>query len=1092
MVRSGHRGRQLDELSAWALPSEEIDRLLAVGNDPRLKALFGSDLDELCDLARQSQGSVRAAGPRVLLIPGILGSTIGKPGNFFTRDTIWFDPVSLRRGDITRLKLNAQGNSQLTSLDVVPVIHSLLRLRLKVTGFSVEYYHYDWRKSLASLGKELAQHIAGLPGTVRIVAHSMGGLVARAALKAGADKVDRVVMLGTPNRGSFASVEVLQGVNANVVIVDKLDPHHDAEQLTRSVFSTFPSIYELLPRPAIYDRIDLFKPDNWPVGRYHPPTARLQSAVSTWKRLTDADSRLHLIAGYGQDTVTDLSADDNSQFVYHRTFEGDGTVPLKMCELPGVPTRYVSESHTGLLRHRDVARAVADLLKAGTTARLSDTAETVRGTSGKDLRYEDFAEASMRSALLGTRTGAAIDPADLPILLETAMSLSTLPLDDALRHTERAHADDAVTGAGSDEKGAPRASGQNRLTAGITFNQTVISRDHQSHLELELFPGNLFDVPYRAVVVGIFSDVDPVGPARTLDKLTGGAVTELLFRRMFDAAEGKVFVMPTGRNPLKADYVVFAGLGNYKDFALNPDNTLRIVSCNILRTLMNCGVDEFATLVFGGASGISIRRNLESFVSGFLDALKALGSNNRSVQFRRVALCELSKDRYAELKDEAYRLGGTTLCDDIRLRLHEVNYPATAASIAASIPSRHIEGRPPESVVYLTVQVEKTLDSTPRDEADEWIIHASLLGASSKATIFPSAHRIDRTKLDELLDELPGSPGPTDRLLDVGLRIRNLLFSPDFIRVLEHDLNPDDHLVVIVDATASRIPWEALPLNLSDSDEPPDPADLSCVNGGLSRRFRTDGTNSVARYLEERQYSEILRVLLVVNPTGDLDGADKEGEDLERVLFGLELVQVKVLRHDEATREAILQEMGSGRYDVLHYAGHAFFDPEDRSRSGLICAGSGPVHGSSVLNGQDVSQLPHLPSTIVFNACESARIRSLPVPSGVIDGRNLSARRKLAATGNRSEQQAGLCEALLRGGISQFVGTYWPVDDNAAKVFAARFYEGLLSGKTVRESVISGRNKVYELPAGPHPDFANYIHYGDPTFVVKVSTNDPA
>lgn len=70
----------------------------------------------------------------------------------------------------------------------------------------------------------------------------MGGLVTRAALKSGPDKVERVVMPGTPNQGSFASVEVLQGINTNVVTVDRLDPHHNTDELTRSVFSTFPSV----------------------------------------------------------------------------------------------------------------------------------------------------------------------------------------------------------------------------------------------------------------------------------------------------------------------------------------------------------------------------------------------------------------------------------------------------------------------------------------------------------------------------------------------------------------------------------------------------------------------------------------------------------------------------------------------------------------------------------------------------------------------------------------------------------------------------------------------------------------------------------
>ncbi len=71
---------------------------------------------------------------------------------------------------------------------------------------------------------------------------------------------------------------------------------------------------------------------------------------------------------------------------------------------------------------------------------------------------------------------------------------------------------------------------------------------------------------------------------------------------------------------------------------------------------------------------------------------------------------------------------------------------------------------------------------------------------------------------------------------------------------------------------------------------------------------------------------------------------------------------------------------------------------------------------------------------------------------------------------------------MLRGGISQFVSTYWPVDDSAAEVFSLTFYQGIAGGKTVRESVIQGRIEVKNLNKA---DMANYIHYGDPSAIVK-------
>jgi pimeloyl-ACP methyl ester carboxylesterase len=96
----------------------------------------------------------------------------------FTRDTIWFDPVSIALGEVAKLKLPPSGQSKFEALDVVPVVHTYLRLRLRMFGFTVEYYHYDWRQSIAKLGQELANKIrSSQAAQLMLVAHSMGGLV---------------------------------------------------------------------------------------------------------------------------------------------------------------------------------------------------------------------------------------------------------------------------------------------------------------------------------------------------------------------------------------------------------------------------------------------------------------------------------------------------------------------------------------------------------------------------------------------------------------------------------------------------------------------------------------------------------------------------------------------------------------------------------------------------------------------------------------------------------------------------------------------------------------------------------------------------
>lgn len=82
----------------------------------------------------------------------------------------------------------------------------LLAWRLRRDGFSTRRFRYrSRRRDLDAAAAELAAFVAGI-GPVHIVAHSLGGLVTlrllslRPALQAG-----RVVLLGSPLRGSLAA-----------------------------------------------------------------------------------------------------------------------------------------------------------------------------------------------------------------------------------------------------------------------------------------------------------------------------------------------------------------------------------------------------------------------------------------------------------------------------------------------------------------------------------------------------------------------------------------------------------------------------------------------------------------------------------------------------------------------------------------------------------------------------------------------------------------------------------------------------------------------------------------------------------------------
>jgi pimeloyl-ACP methyl ester carboxylesterase len=157
-------------------------------------------------------------------------------------------------------------------------------------------FDYDWRRDIVESAKQLDHFIKTRAQYVQketekrfgikmvkvkfdIVAHSMGGLVARYYLRyggadlpedgslpeltwAGARHVDHLILIGTPNAGSLGSLQnLISGVSPATLF-----PHYSA-----AVLSTMPSIYELLPRARHHPLLqadgepvtDLLDPELW-------------------------------------------------------------------------------------------------------------------------------------------------------------------------------------------------------------------------------------------------------------------------------------------------------------------------------------------------------------------------------------------------------------------------------------------------------------------------------------------------------------------------------------------------------------------------------------------------------------------------------------------------------------------------------------------------------------------------------------------------------------------------------------------------------------------------------------------------------------
>ncbi|MGB7739311.1 MAG: CHAT domain-containing protein [Steroidobacteraceae bacterium] len=987
-------------LPVHRLHDEEVERLLATGERrAELKALFGDKgYRELSALARRAAARRGPAGTRVYVLPGLMGSRIGSRG-LLLDDVLWVDLIEIAAGHLTRLALPA--GSRLVALGAMLLNTLKLKLSLRIAGFDAQMHPYDWRASVSELADALNRRIAAAAdgSPVMLVGHSMGGLVARLALgRQRTERITRVVQLGAPNHGSFAPVLALRGVYPTVRKLAAIDRRHTAEDLARIVFRTLPALHELLPDPALVGGDDLFDANSWPNDPLRPDPERLLAARQERERWPGSDDRCLVIAGVRQETVTSLLS-TGGEFDFGVTPQGDGTVPLALAVRPGERAWYVGEKHGGLPNNGRVIAAVVDLLRTGATQRLAASASRSRMPVMRKV-----SETVLRRVAPHKVSWQHLSPDARRRLLEPVVS--------------------------PEFHGTVEPAVLERAFAA----RSTPARPRRT-LEVRLVRGSITDASSRALVLGVFHNVDPSGPAAAIDAELGGAIREFTLRRMFAAQLGQVFVLPVARSRLLAEFVLCAGLGDFADFGADAT---AFVAENVVRTFARTQVEDFATVLFGAGSGVPVAMALEQQLRGFIAGVRHADPDE---VVRRISICEIDARKYAALVRAARDVAAKMQDADLALLVDEVDAPESAPRQRPARMTRSSRDAAPRDPAYLLVSM------TPVGRS-AYECRSSLLTAGAKAAVLSGSVRLNRADLLQHIEPLESGAATARDLARIGTALAGTLLSTTVREGLEAmHARP---LVIVHDREASRVPWEVLRIGTT----------YPALGGGLSRRYASD-TLSVARWREDHAASDPLRVLLIVDPTRDLPGAAAEGEAL-RQLLGRKSVTLDVLTGRDATRTRILAALGTGAFDVLHFAGHAFFDAREPDKGGLVC------DGKEVLRGADLAGVGNLPALVFCNACEAARVRKRargsPSPARLFGMRRT---------------MTGIAEAFLAGGVANFLGTHWPVGDDAAFAFSQSLYESLLTGDRLGDAVLSARRRLESIPS---IDWADYVHYGSTEF----------
>ena len=177
--------------------------------------------------------------------------------------------------------------------------------------------------------------------------------------------------------------------------------------------------------------------------------------------------------------------------------------------------------------------------------------------------------------------------------------------------------------------------------------------------------------------------------------------------------------------------------------------------------------------------------------------------------------------------------------------------------------------------------------------------------------------------------------------------------------------------------------------------------------------------------------------------------------------------------HQVFTRDDCRRLLRGGSYDIIHFAGHAFYDQDEPLRSGWVLS-DGPLWAQEIRNTLMRSTPPWL---VYANACEAAMDEPRPLAKYQGDVH-------------------GLASAFVNKGVGAYIAPLWPIDDGMAMKLAADFYtllgldrltvgEALCHAKRRAKAAVLGngdaRDSLITVPADMGLSWASLVLYGDPT-----------
>jgi tetratricopeptide (TPR) repeat protein len=1009
----------------------------------------GQDSGGLRAARRSSDGKPASEKPAVFVLPGILGSHLK------ARDKrIW---LSLRLiGGLGKLAYQPGGADQVEADGPVGMVYDDL-IDYLADSHEVIPFGFDWRRPIEEEARRLAAAVeaaldarneSGQP--VRLLAHSMGGVLARTMQLEAPKTWDRLMsrdgarllMLGTPNGGSWAPMQVLSGDDTfGNALAAFGSPLRDRQ--ARQLMASMPGFLQLqaglLDTAMGLDRSDTWarlasddlkrvQENNWwhrsagdaMEAAYEwgvPPQAVLDQAKALRLRLDaqrdgvlkDWADKLLLVTGHAKFTPDGFELGSEGFVYLNATDGGDGRVPLPAALLPGVKTWTLNTEHGSLPDEDKAFDAFLDLLARGDTARLPRLAlgGTARGGAGPAA-----AVAHVRSRPSRARPSA-------------------LPTE-----TQRAVFESGGLGLPEITTSAP----------GAALRVTVLN-------------GNLGFVR-QPLLVGHYRSMVLTGTERVIDRLVGGAMNASLVAGLYPDPIGSHQVFLNGGrdpgNPWRAPRpasVIVIGMG--EEGKLREQELTQSVRQGVVAWAQRVAEDpdgapaaiELASTLMGsGGIGMSPGGAARAIAQGVRDANERLARAGWPV-VSQLTLVEL----YLERASDAWR--GLQVLETASPGRFEIT------------PVIHSGTGP------LRRQIDSGYRSTDYD-------YISATSAADDSISFTLDTRRARTEVraqmtqGKLLRELVARAS-TDTNDDP--RLGRTLFQLLVPTELEPFLGGTSQMLLELDAGTAPIPWELL----DTIDERHAGADARpwAIRSKLLRKLR----KQVYRETVQDASAEDA-VLVIGEPQCDpalydpLPGARSEAEAVAKQIggaggIGADRVNA-LLEAPDAT--SVINALLERRYRVVHIAGHGEPTLVDAATGRVTQAGGVVLSGGTFLGPREIQTMRTVPELVFVNCCHLAQ-----------SGSDNTLR--VHGQFDRSAFAAGVADKLIEIGVRCVIAAGWAVEDNAAKAFATTFYRELFGGAVFINAVAAAREAAWNQGGNT---WAAYQCYGDPNWAWRRETGD--